>query len=122
MGLVEGRPHRRRYRSAPGTGSGRYRWDAEHAVGSVDPLPTPVGVDGVDDFLWITRQLRCPEPIAFHAPDTGQTFMAGPGVPLATASASASDLVLLLYGRVSADEVAVAGDRAKLDAFLIPIG
>jgi uncharacterized protein (TIGR03083 family) len=99
-----------------------HRWDAQHAVGSVDPLPTPVAVDGVDEFLWITRQLRGPEPIAFHATDTGDTFAAGPGAPLATASASASDLVLLLYGRVNADEVAVAGDRTKLDAFLIPIG
>ena len=99
-----------------------HRWDAQRAVGSAEPLPTPAAVDGVDEFLWITRQLRGPEPIAFHATDTGDTFMAGPGAPLATASASASDLVLLLYGRVTADEVAVAGDRAKLDAFLIPIG
>ena len=99
-----------------------HRWDAQHAVGSAEPLPTPAAVDGVDEFLWITRQLRGPEPIAFHATDTGDAFMAGPGAPLATASASASDLVLLLYGRVTADEVAVAGDRTKLDAFLIPIG
>ena len=99
-----------------------HRWDAQHAVGNADPLPTPAAVDGVDEFLWIARQLRGPEPLAFHATDTGETFTAGPGAPLATASASASDLVLLLYGRVNADEVAVAGDRARLDAFLIPIG
>jgi uncharacterized protein (TIGR03083 family) len=99
-----------------------HRWDAQHAVGSAHPLPTPVAADGVDEFLWITRQLRGPEPIAFHATDTGETFTAGPGAPLATASAPASDLVLLLYGRVRADDVAVAGDRSKLDAFLIPIG
>jgi hypothetical protein len=35
--------------------------------------------------------------------------------------ATASDLVLLLYGRVSADDVEVDGDRAALDAFLRPI-
>ena len=30
---------------------------------------------------WIARQLRGPEPIAFHATDTGDTFSAGPGAP-----------------------------------------
>ena len=99
-----------------------HRWDAQRAIGRADPLPTMVAVDGVDEFLWIARQLRGPEPIAFHATDTGDTFSAGPGAPLATASSSASDLVLLLYGRVTADEVAVSGDRPRLDAFLIPIG
>ena len=98
-----------------------HRWDAQRAVGRPEPLPAPAAVDGVDEFLWIARQLRGPEPIAFHATDSGDTFAAGPGAPLATASASASDLVLLLYGRVTADEVEVAGDRATLDAFLIPI-
>ena len=99
-----------------------HRWDAQRAIGRADPLPTMAAVDGVDEFLWIARQLRGPEPIAFHATDTGDTFSAGPGAPLVTASASASDLVLLLYGRLTADEVVVAGDRARLDAFLIPIG
>jgi hypothetical protein len=36
-------------------------------------------------------------------------------------SASASDLVLLLHGRDCAGEVRVDGDRAPLDAFLLPI-
>jgi uncharacterized protein (TIGR03083 family) len=98
-----------------------HRWDAQRAVGPADPLPTTAAVDGVDEFLWIARQLRGPEPIAFHATDTGDTFHAGPDAPATTVSATASDLVLLLHSRVSADDVEVAGDRAALDAFLVPI-
>jgi uncharacterized protein (TIGR03083 family) len=100
-----------------------HRWDAQLAgVGHADPLPTDIAEDGVDEFLWIARQMRGPEPIAFKATDTRSTFTAGTSKPVVTVSATASDLVLLLYGRVSADRVKVVGDRAKLDAFLMPIG
>lgn len=98
-----------------------HRWDAQRAGGRAGPLPVRLADDGVDEFLWIARHLRGEEPIAFHATDTGNTYTAGPGAPIATATATASDLVLLLYGRVSADDVEVAGDRAALEAFLIPI-
>ena len=54
-----------------------HRWDAQLAVGHPDPLPTKLADDGVDEFLWIARQMRGPEPIAFHATDTGSTFAAG---------------------------------------------
>jgi uncharacterized protein (TIGR03083 family) len=100
-----------------------HRWDAQlAAVGRPDPLPTEIAEDGVDEFLGILRQMRGPAPIAFHATDTRSTFSAGNDEPVVTVSAPASDLVLLLYGRVSADQVEVAGDRAKLDELLIPIG
>ena len=120
--VVEGRPHGRRdrrgtrCRKRPCTGGTRSAPSA-----GADPLPAVLADDGVDEFLWIARHLRGEEPIAFHATDTGNIFSAGPGAPIATATASASDLVLLLYGRVSADDVEVAGDRAALDAFLMPI-
>jgi uncharacterized protein (TIGR03083 family) len=100
-----------------------HRWDAQlAATGHPDPLPTKLADDGVEEFCWIARQLRGHQPIAFHATDTGSTFTAGDGSPVVTASASASDLVLLCYSRVSADDVAVAGDGATLDRFLTPIG
>ena len=99
-----------------------HRWDAQlAAAGRPDPLPEKVADDGVDEFLWIARQLRGPEPIAFSATDTGRTFSAGTEKPVVTVSAPASDLVLLLYGRISVDDVLVEGDRATLDPFLIPI-
>ena len=100
-----------------------HRWDAQLAAeGRADPLPTKIADDGVDEFLWIARQMRGPEPIAFTATDTRSTFEAGAGEPVVAVSAPASDLVLLLYGRVSPDAVAVDGDRTALDAFLFPIG
>jgi uncharacterized protein (TIGR03083 family) len=100
-----------------------HRWDAQlAAAGRADPLPAKVAEDGVDEFLWIARQMRGPEPIAFSATDTGNTFGAGPGEPVVTVSATASDLVLLLYGRVSPDDVRVDGERSALTSYLAPIG
>jgi uncharacterized protein (TIGR03083 family) len=100
-----------------------HRWDAQlAATGRPDPLPATLADDGVDEFCWIARQMRGPQPIAFHATDTGTTATAGAGEPVVTASAPASDLVLLLYSRVGAGAVTVDGDRAALDAFLQPIG
>ena len=98
-----------------------HRWDAQAAVGVAEPLPTSLADDGVDEFLWISRQLRGPQPIAFRATDTGTTYAAGSGAPIATAAATSSDLVLLLYGRVRADQVEVAGDPSALDAYLVPV-
>ena len=100
-----------------------HRWDAQLAAGGrPDPLPAKIAEDGVDEFLWIARQMRGPEPIAFHATDSGAMFSAGTDKALVTVSAAASDLVLLLYGRVSADAVHIEGDEAALAPFLVAIG
>jgi uncharacterized protein (TIGR03083 family) len=100
-----------------------HRWDAQlAATAKPDPLPAQLADDGVDEFCWIARQLRGPRPIAFHATDTGTTLIAGDDSPVVTASASASDLVLLLYSRVTANEVEINGNREVLEAFLEPIG
>ena len=40
----------------------------------------------------------------------------------ATVTATASDIVLLLYGRVAPDAVAIQGDRDAVERFLLPIG
>jgi uncharacterized protein (TIGR03083 family) len=100
-----------------------HRWDAQlAAAGRPDPLPAKIAEDGVDEFLWIARQMRGPAPIAFNSTETGAMFVAGTDKPVVTVTAAPSDLVLLLYGRVSTDEVLVEGDRDTLDAFLAPIG
>ena len=100
-----------------------HRWDAQlAAAGRPDPLPAKVAEDGVDEFLWIARQMRGPEPIAFHATDSGGTFSAGTEPSVVTVSAPASDLVLLLYGRVSADDMRIEGDASALTPFLVAIG
>jgi uncharacterized protein (TIGR03083 family) len=99
-----------------------HRWDAESAVGTPDPLAPEVADDGIDEFLWILRQMRGPAPITLVATDSERSFAASDGAPAVTVSASASDLVLLLYGRIPPERVRVDGDRATLDAALIPIG
>ena len=100
-----------------------HRWDAQlAAAGRPDPLPAKIADDGVDEFLWIARQMRGPEPIEFRATDTGNALSAGRDEPVVTVSATASELVLLLYGRVTQNEIAVEGDSKVLEAFLLPIG
>jgi uncharacterized protein (TIGR03083 family) len=95
-----------------------HRWDAQSAVGTPQPLAPAVADDGVDEFVGIARQLREPAPITLMATDSGRSFAASDEPADVTVSASASDLVLLLYGRIPADQVKVDGDRAALDAFL----
>jgi uncharacterized protein (TIGR03083 family) len=99
-----------------------HRWDAQLALAAPQPLPEKLADDGVDEFLWIARQMRGPAPIAFHASDSLSTFSAGADKAVVTVSATASDLVLLLYGRVSPDDVHVDGERSALDPYLAPIG
>jgi uncharacterized protein (TIGR03083 family) len=95
-----------------------HRWDAQASVGTPEPLDAAGADDGVDEFLWIARQLRDPAPITFVATDSGRSFATSDLPTAVTVSASASDLVLLLYGRIPADATDVHGDRAALDAFL----
>jgi uncharacterized protein (TIGR03083 family) len=97
-----------------------HRWDAQSTVGTSQPLPAALAADGVDEFLGIARQLGEPAPITFFATDTDETFEVGRD-PKTTVSATVSDLVLLLYGRRSLDEVALDGDRAVAESFLVPI-
>jgi uncharacterized protein (TIGR03083 family) len=98
-----------------------HRWDAQSALGVPEPLPAPLADDGVEEFLEISRQMRPPTPIAFEATDTGRAFTLSDREPAVTVSAPSSDLVLLLYRRLSPDQVRVDGDRAVLDEFLAPI-
>jgi uncharacterized protein (TIGR03083 family) len=95
-----------------------HRWDAQSAVGTPAPLDAAVADDGVEEFLWIARQMRDPAPIELVATDTGRSFTASDQANAVTVTASASDLVLLLYGRITPDAVDVVGDRTALDAFL----
>ena len=103
-----------------------HRWDAQSAVGEPEPIAQGAADDGIDEFVWISRQLRDPAPILLVATDSGRSFpVADPAVcdgpSTVTVSASASDLVLLLHGRIGPAAVRVDGNRAVLDAFLVPV-
>jgi uncharacterized protein (TIGR03083 family) len=103
-----------------------HRVDAELVAGAGTPLHTDVADDGVAEFLEV--MLDVPKgtvlaPVLLRASDTGSEWRAGgvadsAGSPAVTISASASDLVLALYGRISLDAITVDGDRKAAEALL----
>ncbi len=99
-----------------------HRWDAQAAGATPGALPETVATDGLEEFLGIARQLREPAPILFVATDSGLRIAAADGPTIVTVSATASDLVLLLHGRIGVDQVVVDGDQSALTPFLISIG
>lgn len=98
-----------------------HRWDGQSVTRTPAPLAELIADDGLEEFIGIACQLRGPAPVMFFATDSGRSVSGSQDRPTVTVSASASDLVLLLHGRVSPDVVRVDGDRATLDAFLVPV-
>jgi uncharacterized protein (TIGR03083 family) len=112
-----------------------HRWDGEAAVGTTTPIDAALAIDGIDEFLDVFLI-----PYAQRSPAGGATVHLhctdGPGEWLVTMDdgavsvsrehgkgdaavrGSASDLLLLLWRRVSPDQLEVFGDRATLDRFL----
>jgi uncharacterized protein (TIGR03083 family) len=89
-----------------------HHWDAVNAAGGTTVLDPEVATDAVDEFLTFSV---APDParpaggFALRASDTGDTWdLADPDVPVL--EATASDLLLWLYGRIDLDTSAVPGD------------
>lgn len=101
-----------------------HRWDAEHALGVDGGLDPALADDGVAEVIdtMAPRQFqlgRAPAPryaVRFAATDTRSSWILGPGEPLATISATAADLLLLLWGRLPPDSPAVAWDGDRREA------
>jgi uncharacterized protein (TIGR03083 family) len=95
-----------------------HRWDAEHALGSAGPIDPALADDGIAEVIdtMTPRQVRLGRTadlmhaIGLHATDTGSRRVIGPGDPVATASGTAADLLLLLWARLAADDPAIAWD------------
>ena len=102
-------------------------WDAANAVGIARPIPTDVAVVGLQEFVDVfARELRDdaePPPVALAAtdcdwnavlfPDTSNyALTAGPSLEL---RASASDLLLSLWGRVRVADPAIADALGSID-------
>jgi uncharacterized protein (TIGR03083 family) len=117
-----------------------HRWDAQMATGLAEPIETRLAVDGVSEVLdtWLPAGKRAVSTdrtgmIALHATDADEVWyvrIRGAGVALldtdtllddddrherVTASGSASDLMLALWGRVPFDALLVGGDAALLE-------
>jgi uncharacterized protein (TIGR03083 family) len=111
-----------------------HRWDAKHALGVTGPLDPVLAADGVAEVVgtMAPRQVRLgrtPAPrhaVRLRAGDTGSSWVLGPGEPVATIRATAADLLLMLWGRLPADDAAIGwdGDRqtgqAVLSGSLVP--
>ncbi|HUA31194.1 MAG TPA: maleylpyruvate isomerase family mycothiol-dependent enzyme [Streptosporangiaceae bacterium] len=111
-----------------------HRWDAEHAVaagGFIDPALADDGVAEVVDTM-LPRQIRLgrthppPHAVRLTATDTGSSWLLGPGDPVAAVEGTAAGLLLVLWGRLAADDPALSwsGDReqgrAALNRALVP--
>ncbi|MFI5906363.1 maleylpyruvate isomerase family mycothiol-dependent enzyme [Dactylosporangium sp. NPDC051541] len=120
-----------------------HRWDAQMAGGLAEPIEARLASDNVTEVLdtWIPSGRRSGPAdragmIALHATDTDQVWyvrLRGAGIALldtdtlldsdehherATASGSASDLALALWGRVPFDTLLVSGDATLLRGLL----
>jgi uncharacterized protein (TIGR03083 family) len=121
-----------------------HRWDAQMASGLAEPIEAKLASDGVTEVLDTWLPARLPEKasaragmIALHAADVDQVWyvrLRGAGVALldtdtlldsddhherATASGSASDLVLALWGRILFDALNVSGDLSLLQGLRV---
>jgi len=110
-----------------------HRWDAQSATGAVEPIEHDLAVDGIDEFFGLIPYWRrestvrgAGESIHLHCTDGDGEWL----VRLATdsvivtrehakgdvaARGTASDLALLLYGRVTPQALEVFGDASLLD-------
>lgn len=96
-----------------------HRWDAENAVGEPNPIPLEISVDGISEFLSVHRSsiedLDLPG-LRFEATDSDEAWIINPENQIeSTTSASASDLVLFLNGRLGLAAVGVSGSRSGLE-------
>jgi uncharacterized protein (TIGR03083 family) len=111
-----------------------HRWDAQSAGGTPQPIAPDVAVDGIDEYLefFIEEALSrktADVTVHLHANDVeGEWFIEVNNGGLTARRAHekgdvavrgrASDILLLLWGRLPEANVEVHGDRAALFAFL----
>ena len=101
-----------------------HRWDAESVSGAPAPLAPGVADDGVAEFLAIMvgeAASGLVGEITLRSVDTaGEWKIGDPSKPArALIRATASDLVLLLYRRLTVNAVDTDGDRDLVDSFVL---
>jgi uncharacterized protein (TIGR03083 family) len=110
-----------------------HRWDAETAAGRGFAIDPAIAADAVDEFLEFSTPFRADDALPLdgtvhmHPTDAEGEWMVserddgslaierGHGKGDAALRATASDLVLILYRRVSLDVGEIFGDRAVLE-------
>jgi uncharacterized protein (TIGR03083 family) len=108
--------------------AGVHAFDAQEAAGRAEPLPAGVAADGIGEFLTVGLASMGPWPhrpgsvaltpaggpdwlISLSGDGARARELAGPEEPDARLRGTASDLVLALYGRHLAGDLAVDGDQ-----------
>jgi uncharacterized protein (TIGR03083 family) len=102
--------------------------DAEQVLGDVRPVPTGVGLDGLDEWLEVMVPGALPEgppegahPVVLHAVDAGVDRVLFPGsrpVPIARLTGTAGDLLLAVWRRVPLEVLTVDGDGLQAAAMI----
>jgi uncharacterized protein (TIGR03083 family) len=114
-----------------------HRFDAQLAAGAPEPLDGALAVDGIDEVLAMipvrpgaTPPTGSGETIHLHATDRdgewlialepdGMRVRRGHEKGDVAARATASELLLLLWGRIEASEIEVFGDASILERFRV---
>jgi uncharacterized protein (TIGR03083 family) len=102
--------------------------DVEQVLGDVRPIPTDVGLDGLDEWLEVMVPGVFPDgpppgahPVTLHAIDAGveRTLFAGSRpYPVATLRGTAGDLLLACWRRVPLEVLTVDGDGLQAAAMI----
>ena len=100
-----------------------HRWDAQNALGDgADPIAPAFAADAITEVFelfaprMIQRGLAAEAQTALRLTptDVARTWEHGPGEPVSEVAGTASDLALMLWGRIGTDAAGLAwsGDRA----------
>jgi uncharacterized protein (TIGR03083 family) len=113
--------------------TGIHRADAESPSGRITPYPPDLASDGVEEMLFGFLNRKPTDErgdpagsLQLHASDTGQDWLVAmdtqgadtareAGDATCSVTATASDLLLLVWNRRTADGLDVSGDRSALD-------
>jgi uncharacterized protein (TIGR03083 family) len=105
-----------------------HTFDVEQVLGDGRPVPTDVGLDGLDEWLEVMVPSALPQgppedghPVVFHAVDADAERTLFPGVkpfPVATLTGTAGDLLLAVWHRVPLEVLTVDGDAPQAAAMI----
>ncbi len=102
--------------------------DVEQVLGDVRPIPTDVGLDGLDEWLEVLVPGALPQgpppdahPVVLHAVDADAERTLFPGTrpfPIAALTGTAGDLLLAVWRRVPLEVLTVDGDGLQAAAMI----
>ena len=102
--------------------------DVEQVLGDVRPIPSDVGLDGLDEWLEVMVPGALPQgppedahPVVFHAVDADAERTLFPGTkpfPIAALTGTAGDLLLAVWRRVPLEVLTVDGDGLQAAAMI----